>query len=110
MVGGVGGIANSPRSASLPDTKVEFLEVADGVFFILPIGPFLFGAEPALEPVFHLLQESIVAPREAEPMVVIHSVDLVLGQGTSQCVYCHSFRESLQDPVDSKVLPSSLPG
>ena len=110
MVGGVRGIANSPRSAGLPNAKVEFLEVANSILFILPVGSFLFGAEPASEPVFHLLQESIVGLRETEPMVVIHSVDLVLRQSASHCVYRHSFRENLQDPGDRKVLPSSLPG
>ena len=104
------GMTNSPRFTGLPDAEVEFLEVANGIFFILPIGSFLFGAEPALEPVFHLLQEAVVGLRETEPMVVIHGVDFVLRQGAAQCLCCHSFRESLRDPGDCEVLPSSLPG
>ena len=110
MVGKGGDIAYSPCSAGLPDAKVEFLKMANCVLFVLPIGPFPFDAEPALEPVFHLLQESVVCPRETEPMVVIHSVDFVLRQGTPQCVCIQFFREGLRDPGDREVLPSSLPG
>ena len=108
--GGVGGISNSPRSASLPDAKVEFSEVANGVLLIPPIGSFLFGAEPAFEPVVYFLQESVVCLREAEPMVVIHGVEFVLRQDPAQCPYCHSICESLRDPGDRKVFPSSPPG
>jgi hypothetical protein len=107
---GEGRTRNSPRSAGFPDAKVELLEVANGVLLILPVGSLLLGAQPALEPVFHLLQEPVICLREAEPMVVIHSVDFVLGQGTAKCVCCHSFRENLRDPGDREVLPSSLPG
>ena len=48
--------------------------------------------------------------REAESIVVTHSVGSVSRQVTSKYVRCHSFRESLRDPGDRKVLPSSLPG
>ena len=76
---GEGRTRNSPRSTGFPNTKVEFVEVTNGVLLILPVGSFLLGAEPALEPIFHLLQEPAICLREAEAMVVIHSVDLVLG-------------------------------
>jgi len=76
---GEGRIRNSPRSTGFPDAKVELLEVTNGVLLILPVGSFLLGAEPALEPIFYLLQEPVICLREEEPMVVIHGVDLVLG-------------------------------
>ena len=105
-----GGISNSPSSAGHPNAKMKLLVVANRVLLIPPVSPFLRGAEPALEPVFHLLQEPIICLRKAEPMVVIHSVDFVLRQGTTECVCCHSFLESFRDPGDREVLPSSLPG
>jgi hypothetical protein len=57
---GRGGITNSPHSAGLPDAKVELLEVANGILLVLPVGSFLLATEPALEPVFHLLQEPVI--------------------------------------------------
>ena len=105
-----GRIRNSPRSTGFPNAKVEFVEVTNGVLLILPVRSFLLGAEPALEPTFHLLQEPVRCLREAEAMIVIHSVDLVVGQGTAKCVCCHASRESLRDPGNSEGLPSSLPG
>jgi hypothetical protein len=108
---GEGGIiTNSPRSADLPDAEVELLEVANSVLLVLPVGSFLLGAEPAGEPVLHLLQEPVICLREAEPMVVIRSINFVLREGTVECVCCHSFHESLWDPGDREALPSSLPG
>ena len=101
---------DSLRFTGFPDAKVELLEVANSVLLILPVRSFLFGAEPALEPVFHLLHESIKCLREAEPVVVTHSVDFVLSQGTAKCVRCYSFRENVKDPGDREVFPSSLPG
>ena len=103
-------MSDSPRFAGFPDAKVELLEVANSVLLMFPVRSFLFGAEPALEPVFHLLQESSIGLREAEPMVVTYSVNFVLRQGTAKCVRCHSFRENLNDPGDREVFPSSLPG
>ena len=103
-------IINSPYSTGLPDAEVELLEVTNRVLLVLPVGPILLGAEATPESVLHLLQESVICPREAEPMVIIHSVDLPLRQGTGECVWRHSIRESLGDPGDGKVLPSSLPG
>jgi hypothetical protein len=108
--GGGGGGTNSPRSAGLPDAEVELLKMANGVLLVLPVGPFLLGAEPAGESVFHLLQEPVVCLREAEPMVMIHSLTFLLREGTVECVCCHSFHESLWDPGDREVLPSMLPG
>ena len=103
-------MSNSPHFTGLPDAEVELLEVTNSVLLILPVRSFLFGAEPALEPVFHLLQEPVICLREAKPVVVIHSADFVLSQGTAKCVRCHSFRENLTHPGDREVLPSSLPG
>ena len=107
---GEGRIRNSPCSTCFPNAKVELLKVTNSILLILPVGSFLLGAEPALEPITHLLQEPVVYLREAEPVVVIHSADLVLGQGAPQCVCCHASRESLRDPGDRKVLSSSLLG
>jgi len=107
---GEGRIRNSPRCTGFPDAKVELLEVANSILLVLPVGSFLLGAEPALEPIFHLLQEPVICLREAEPMVVIHGVDLALGQGTAEFVGCHSFCESLREPGDREWFPSSLPG
>jgi len=106
---GEGRIRNSPHSTGFPDAKVEFVEVTNGVLLILPVGSFLLGAEPALEPILHLLQEPVICLREAEAMVVTHSVDLVLRQGTAEFVGCHSFCESLREPGDHEGFPSSLP-
>ena len=89
---------------------MKLLEVANRVLLIPPVGSFLLAAEPALEPVFHRLQKPVICLREAEPMVVVHSIDFVLRQGTAKCVCCHSFLESLRDPGDREVLPSLLPG
>jgi len=76
---GEGRTRNSPRSTGFPDANVELVEVTNSILLIPPVGSFLLGAEPALEPIFHLLQEPVICLREAEPMVVIHGVDLVLG-------------------------------
>jgi len=76
---GEGRIRNSPHSTGSPDAKVELLEVANSILPVLPVGSSLLGAEPALEPIFHLLQEPVICLREAEPMVVTHGVDLVVG-------------------------------
>ena len=106
----MGGITNSPRSAGHPDAKMELLEVTNGVLLVLPVGPILLGAESTPKPVLHLLQESVIRLREAEPMVVIHGIDLVLRQGTAEFVGCHSFCESFRAPGDREGFPSSLPG
>jgi len=108
--GDEGRIRNSPRCTGFPDAKVELLEVANSILLVLPVGSFLLGAEPALEPIPHLLQEPVICLREAEPMVVIHGVDLALGQGTAEFVGCHSFCESLREPGDREGFPSELPG
>jgi len=107
---GEGRIHNSPCSTCFPDAKVELLKMTNSVLLILPVGSFLLGAEPALEPIIYLLQEPVIYLREAEPMVVIHSVDLIVRQGTSNCVCCHASRESLRDPGDREDLSSSLLG
>lgn len=49
-----GGSADLPSSAGLPDTKVERLEVTNGVLLALPVGPFLFRADSAFESTFDL--------------------------------------------------------
>jgi hypothetical protein len=104
-------LSNSPGLTDFPDAKVELLEVANSVLLILPVGSFLLlGTQPAPEAISQLLQEPVICLREAEPMVVIHSVDFVLRQGTSKCVYCQSARENPRDPGDREGLSSSLPG
>jgi len=65
-VNGEGRIRNSPRPTGFPDAKVELLEVANSILLTLPVGSILLGAEPALEPIFHLFQEPSYA-RERSP-------------------------------------------
>jgi hypothetical protein len=76
----VDDIHDSPCPTGLPNAEVKLLEVTDSILLVLPVGSFLFGlgAEPAREAVSHLLQESVVCLREAEPMVVAHSVEFLL--------------------------------
>ena len=74
---------------------MELFEVTDRVLLVLPVGPFLLGAESTPKPVLHLLQKSVIRLREAKPVVVIHSVDLLLRQGTGERAWRHSIRENL---------------
>ena len=104
------GRINSPHSAGLPDPKMELLEVTNRVLLVLPVGPILLGAESTPKPVPHLLQESVTCPREAKPMIVVHSVDFLSRQGASECIWGHSIHESLGNPADGKVLSSPLSG
>ena len=106
----MGGITNSPRSAGLPDAEMELLEMTNRILLVLPVCSILLRAESTSELGLHLLQESMIRPREAEPMVMIHSVDFLLRQGTDEYIWGHSVRKSLGDRGDSKVLPSSLSG
>ena len=106
----VGGRINSPHSAGLPDPKMELLEVANRVLLVLPVGPILLGAKSTPKPVLHLLQESVVCSGEAEPVIVVHSVNFFSRQGAGECICGHSIRESLGDPSDGKVLSSLLSG